>query len=153
MSIFRPEHGYVIGCVVSSWAIHHIYMALSVGKARKTYKVPYPELYATKENCSKEEDRKMFNCIQRGHQNSLENQPIFLALLMSAGVRYPITAAVAGACYLIGRIGYFSGYSTGSPNGRYRLAIVQYAGLLTLIGTCISAAVELVHGTSPLLTA
>jgi hypothetical protein len=29
-------------------------MTLSVGKARRTYKVPYPELYATKEICSNE---------------------------------------------------------------------------------------------------
>lgn len=46
------------------------------------YGVKYPALYATKDICASEEDCNAFNCIQRGHQNSLEMQPIFLALFM-----------------------------------------------------------------------
>lgn len=29
----------------------------------------------------------MFNCVQRGHQNSLENQPIFLAMFAAAAMQ------------------------------------------------------------------
>jgi uncharacterized MAPEG superfamily protein len=47
-----------------------------------------------------------YNCIQRAHQNSLENQPIFLALLTLSGLQYPVTAATFGGLYLAGRIGY-----------------------------------------------
>jgi hypothetical protein len=47
-----------------------------------------------------------FNCVQRAHQNSLENQPIFLALLTLSGLQYPVTAATFGGLYLAGRIGY-----------------------------------------------
>jgi len=45
-------------------------------------------------------------CVQRAHQNSLENQPIFLSLLTLSGLQYPVTAASFGALYLAGRIGY-----------------------------------------------
>jgi glutathione S-transferase len=62
-------------------------MGFAVGKARKTYGVKYPDLYATKDNCPDEASRKKFNCIQRGHQNSLEVQPIFLSLLTLAGLK------------------------------------------------------------------
>ena len=67
-----------------------------------------------------QDDRKKFNCTQRGHQNSLENQPIFLSLLLTAGLRFPVTAAIAGASYLIGRVIYMESYATGDPAARYR---------------------------------
>jgi hypothetical protein len=44
--------------------------------------------------------------VQRAHQNSLENQPIFLTLLTLSGLQYPVTAATFGGLYLAGRIGY-----------------------------------------------
>jgi hypothetical protein len=50
------------------------------------YGVKYPDLYANKENCGKEEGVKAFNCVQRGHQNSLELLPTFLSLLLIAGL-------------------------------------------------------------------
>ncbi|KXZ44011.1 hypothetical protein GPECTOR_75g735 [Gonium pectorale] len=119
MAITVPDNfGYVAGVVLGSWLV---------------YGVSYPELYASAENCPNAEHRKAFNCVQRGHQNSLENQPIFLALLLSAGLKHPITAAVAGAVYLVGRVMYMQGYSTGDPDKRMRGSIL-YAGLFTLVG-------------------
>ena len=47
------------------------------------YQVSYPILYAESSN----PNAKLFNCIQRGHQNSLEQFPMFLALLLSSGVK------------------------------------------------------------------
>jgi glutathione S-transferase len=52
----------------------------------------------------------------------------FLALLVVAGLNYPITAAAAGAVYLVGRIVYFAGYSSGDPQKRLKGSFM-YLGL------------------------
>jgi glutathione S-transferase len=96
-------------------------------------------------NCKNEDHRTKFNCIQRGHQNSLENQPIFLALLATAGVFHPLTAGIAGFSYLLGRILYFTGYSTGKPDGRYIGALPTYGGLFTLLGVVIKVGIDFVR--------
>lgn len=46
-----------------------------------------PDVYATKDNCGDEQKRQDFNRIQRGHQNVQEYEPIFLAMLLSSGVK------------------------------------------------------------------
>ena len=45
------------------------YGAYRVMRARKTYDVKYPNLYAPENHPHK----KAFDCAQRGHQNTLEN--------------------------------------------------------------------------------
>jgi glutathione S-transferase len=56
------------------------------------YGVAYPALYASSENCKSEAASTQFNCVQRGHQNCLENQPGFLAMLIVAGLRVRVNA-------------------------------------------------------------
>ncbi|GLI64262.1 hypothetical protein VaNZ11_007464 [Volvox africanus] len=140
MNTLPKEFGLVAGVVVGSWIVHHGYMAVKVLQARKKYNVAYPALYATAEECPNPEHRKAFNCVQRGHQNSLENQPIFLALLVTAGLKHPITAAAAGVVYLVGRVLYMKGYSTGVPDKRLRGSLM-YVGLFTLIGIACKSGV------------
>eukprot|EP00892_Ulva_mutabilis_P005412 jgi/Ulvmu1/3242/UM150_0015.1 len=129
----------VMAVVVASFFLHHIFMAFSVGKARKQFGVKYPDLYATTENCPKEEDAKAFNCIQRGHQNSLEFQPIFLSLLVCAGLKNPVTAAIAGFVTLVGRLIYFTGYSTGVPNNRLKGSVVALLGTFVILGAVVKS--------------
>jgi uncharacterized MAPEG superfamily protein len=102
-------------------------------------------MYATKDNCSDEKARSQFNCVQRAHQNSLENYPQFLAMLTLAGVKYPITAAAAGAIYLAGRIFYFQ-VSTAAEQSC--LAVLWHGACCTLFnlntwsmraGTCCTS--------------
>lgn len=50
----------------------------------------------------------------------------FLALLLVAGLKFPVSASVAGLVYLVGRIAYFAGYSTGEPNKRLRGAFMYF---------------------------
>ena len=50
-----------------------------------------------------------FNCVQRGHQNSLEGLANFLALMLSAGLFYPRAAAAAGLVYNLGAVRYMVG--------------------------------------------
>jgi len=122
---FLPEdYGYVILCIVYA-VINNIYLAIKVGKARKEYKVLYPAMYSDKHD--------IFNCIQRAHQNTLEQLPIFFVMLILVGLAYPKFAAACGAIFVTSRFSYAWGYYTGDPkkrlNGEY-----GYAGIL---GLCI----------------
>jgi glutathione S-transferase len=133
-----PAHGAVLGVVAAAAVIHNGWMAFKVGQARKKYNVAYPALYAP----AGHKNEKEFNCIQRGMQNSLENLPTLYTLLLTAGYKYPVSASVAGAVYLLGRILYFQGYSTGDPKGRYRGGFGHF-GEFGLLGMVIRWSVEL----------
>ena len=75
-----------------------------------------------------------FNCVQRAHQNTLENYPIFLMLLAIGSASRPFLSGVYGTIYLLGRLAYAIGYSTGDPAKRNRGAF-GYIGLFGLIYT------------------
>lgn len=123
-------YGWVLVVLVINLLLNQ-WMGLQVGKARKQYKVFYPTMYAVE---SENKDAKLFNCVQRGHQNFLEFMPTFLVLLLLGGLQYPVVAAVLGAVYNVGRVQYFTGYSTGQPAARYatggRFHGLALAGLL-----------------------
>lgn len=53
-----------------------------------------------------------------------------------------MTASVAGAVYLLGRIVYFQGYSSGEPKKRVRGAFM-YLGTLTMLGCLVKGGVDL----------
>jgi glutathione S-transferase len=110
-------------------------------KARKQFKVKYPNLYAAPTD-SADTDAFKFNCAQRAHQNCLENQPTFLAHMIVAGLRYPYSASIAGAIYLVGKYLYVVGYKTGDPKKRMN-GTVAYLGTFGLVGMIIKFACEL----------
>ncbi len=58
-------------------------MSVKVSQARKKFGVRYPALYADSSN----KDADAFNCVQRGHQNSLEQLPHFLSTFAVASLR------------------------------------------------------------------
>jgi glutathione S-transferase len=74
--------------------ILNMYFARRVMRAREEHGVDLPALYSATD--------KKFNCIQRGHQNYLENQPQFLFLLLTGGLAHPRGATIAGCIYLAG---------------------------------------------------
>ena len=79
------------------------------------YKVSYPTMYALE---SENKEAKVFNCVQRGHQNSLEMMPLFFVFLLLGGLRHPCISAGLGLLYTVSRYFYFKGYSTGDPQKR-----------------------------------
>ena len=69
-SLLNPEHGYVVLVAVASGFVI-AWGGICVGMARKKYGIAYPTMYAPEDH----KNAKEFNCIQRAHQNMLENYP------------------------------------------------------------------------------
>eukprot|EP00877_Chromochloris_zofingiensis_P012396 jgi/Chrzof1/740/Cz01g26280.t1 len=108
-----PQYGYVLTSVaVTSLVVQ--WQAFRVAFGRRASGVKYPKMYADGDD----ESAQVFNCTQRAHQNTLETLPTFLALECLLGLQYPITAAVLGMVWNVGRIMYTLGYSTGDPAKR-----------------------------------
>ncbi|KAG0480248.1 hypothetical protein HPP92_011106 [Vanilla planifolia] len=125
----QREYGYV-ALVIVLYAFLNLWMGFQVGKARKKYKVPYPTLYALE---SENKDAKLFNCVQRGHQNSIEYMPVFFVMLLLGGIQHPLVASGLGAIYAIARFFYFKGYSSGVPENRLKIGGFNFLALFGLI--------------------
>lgn len=113
---------YVLLTVVYT-LVMNIFLMVKVGMARKKHGVEYPNLYSEKD--------KLFNCVQRAHQNTLEQLPVFFTLLILVGIELPKFAASCGFIFVTSRFSYAYGYYTGDPkkrlNGEY--GILGYFGL------------------------
>ncbi|XP_034682454.1 microsomal glutathione S-transferase 3 [Vitis riparia] len=136
------EYGYVV-LVLVFYCFLNFFMAISVGKARKKYKVSLPNLYALE---SENKDAKLFNCVQRGHQNSLEMMPVFFVLMILGGIGYPLTCAALGSLYIVSRYFYFTGYSTGNPENRLTIGKFSFLAIPGLMICNILFAINLVRG-------
>jgi len=108
---------YVLLAATSTFILNTIH-GINTGKFRKAAKVDYPAAYAPSSRTDIEAYR--FNCAQRAHANFIENHPSFLAALLLAGLRFPITAALMGAGWSVARYAYMAGYSEGSSGGKGR---------------------------------
>jgi glutathione S-transferase len=97
---------------------------MKVIQARKKYSVTYPDLYAPHGHKNKKE----FDCVQRAHQNMLENMPSVAIQTLCCGIMYPLFAAACCGIWSLGRISYVVGYSTGNPSKR------QFGGILAHFG-------------------
>nr|VDC87588.1 unnamed protein product [Brassica rapa] len=145
---FLPnEYGYV-ALVLVFYCFLNLWMGAQVGMARKRfalylYNVPYPTLYAIE---SENKDAKLFNCVQRGHQNSLEMMPMYFVLMILGGMKHPCICAGLGLLYNITRFFYFKGYSTGDPMKRLTIGKYGFLGLLGLMICTISFGVSLIRG-------
>ncbi|XP_049775806.1 microsomal glutathione S-transferase 3-like isoform X1 [Schistocerca cancellata] len=127
------QYGYCVLVAVGSIFVL-MWKGIKVGAARKKYNIPYPTMYS--------KDNDQFNCIQRAHQNTLENYPQFLTLLLLGGLEHPVISAAAGCVWLAGRIAYAKGYYTGNPAKRMQGGFA-YLGLLALLGTSVKFSMRL----------
>ncbi|TMW56474.1 hypothetical protein Poli38472_006484 [Pythium oligandrum] len=135
--VLHQDHAYLLLVIVLLFIVN-TWAAIKVGKARKLYDVPYPEMYAEKSN----KNAKAFNCVQRAHQNVLENIPLFLVFLFTSAIFRPQFAAIFGLIRVLGFVAYVQGYASGDPTKRYRGAI-GYIGLLGGLVLTIEAALKL----------
>ncbi|KAJ1697302.1 hypothetical protein LUZ63_005814 [Rhynchospora breviuscula] len=134
------EYAYVVFDLVA-YAFLNTWMGIQVGKARKKYNVPYPTLYATE---SENKEAKLFNCVQRGHQNSIEYMPVFFVALLVGGLQHPLISAGLGATYIISRFFYFKLYSTGNPENRLKPVGLSFLALWGLIICTASFGINLI---------
>merc|ERR1712045_490454 len=104
-----PGYGYVLVTVVLVWLLL-FWQGFMVGKMRTKYKVDYPAVYSDTE--------PVFNCYQRAHQNTLERIPLFLILLLTAGLFNAKVTAAFGFLWLLARVIYAVGYYSGIPKDR-----------------------------------
>ncbi|CAH1437063.1 unnamed protein product [Lactuca virosa] len=139
VEILPKEYGYII-LTLTAYYFVNLYMQIQVGRARKKYNVSYPALYATEADTK---DYKIFNCIQRGHQNSLESLPIFFVLMVLGGFKHPLICSCLGLAYTVTRFFYFKGYSSGDPKGRLPIGGFNSVALLGLVIVNITFGVSL----------
>ncbi|KAM7279365.1 hypothetical protein ACFE04_006499 [Oxalis oulophora] len=134
------EYGYVV-LVLVLYCFLNFWMAYQVGGvARKKLKIPYPTLYALE---SEHKDAKLFNCIQRGHQNSMEMMPVFFLLMTIGGIKHPCVATALGLVYVVARFFYFKGYATGIPKNRLTIGKFNFGAILGLLICNISFGISL----------
>ncbi|KAK9289247.1 hypothetical protein L1049_017723 [Liquidambar formosana] len=141
VELLPKEYGYVVLLLVL-YCFLNFWMAFQVGKARKKYKVFYPTLYASE---SENKEAKLFNCVQRGHQNSLEMMPMFFMLMILGGIRHPLIAAALGLLYIVSRYFYFTGYATGNPENRLTIGKFGFLAIFGLMFCTISCGVNLLQ--------
>ncbi|XP_048769191.1 microsomal glutathione S-transferase 3-like [Ostrea edulis] len=120
--VLSGDFGYVVLVMIFSVFVL-MWMGFKVGAARKKYEVPYPAMYSN-------DDR--FNCVQRAHQNTLENYPSYLLMQVLSGLFAPKIAAVSGVIWCVGKIFYARGYYTGDPSKRIQGSFA-YIGLLIML--------------------
>ncbi|KAK7276166.1 hypothetical protein RIF29_17301 [Crotalaria pallida] len=141
VELLPKEYGFVV-IILVLYCFLNFYMAIKVGKARKKYNVPYPTLYAIE---SENKQAKLFNCVQRGHQNSLETMPIFFMLMILGGLKHPSISAALGLLHTVARYFYFTGYATGEPKNRIKLGGFHMLALLGLMVCTLSFGWTLVN--------
>merc|ERR1712025_134520 len=104
-----PAYGYVLLVPILTYCLS-FWQGFMVGKMRTKYKVDYPAMYSDTE--------PVFNCYQRAHQNTLEKIPLFLCLLLLAGLFNAKVSAAFGFLWLVARVIYSIGYYSGLPKNR-----------------------------------
>jgi glutathione S-transferase len=57
-----------------------------------------------------QEAADQYNSVQRAHQNTVENQPLFLTMLLVGSLGFPAIAAAIGFLWLVSRVMYGVGY-------------------------------------------
>ncbi|KAK4609200.1 Microsomal glutathione S-transferase 3 [Fulvia fulva] len=142
--ILPDTYGYTALLAVGVIPLMSFLQGTTVTTFRKAANVPYPNPYATAEQCKSSQEAYQFNCAQRAHGNLLENMPQTIAMLLFAGLFYPTATPVLGAVWVVGRVLYAYGYITSKEGGKGRnVGGMFWIAQLGLLGLCVSAGLKL----------
>ena len=136
---FPEGYGYVFAALGGSFFMN-TYLTINVVNARKKYGVDYPALYAPPGH----KYEKEFNSVQRAHQNTLEGYSFVMLTMCVNGLVYPVTSAICGGLYIVGRIMYGYGYATGGPKGRMFGGIFSHLGDMPLVVISLKIAYDMI---------
>ncbi|TDL21353.1 membrane-associated proteins in eicosanoid and glutathione metabolism [Rickenella mellea] len=117
--VLPDRYPFVVAAAMSTFCVS-IWQSLLVSSYRKKAGIAYPQAYAEKTQADASVDAMKFNCAQRAHQNTIEHIAHFLLGIFVTGVRYPTVAAVLGFSFSLGRVMYTLGYSSGTPDNRFK---------------------------------
>ena len=84
--------------------------------------------------------------MQRGHQNTVENLPVVVALLLVTWPAFPLPSAICGFIWIAGRVLYMIGYSKGVAQRMW--GAIAYVGFLGLLGLALATAAFFYNKTS-----
>ncbi|KAJ6454549.1 hypothetical protein C8R47DRAFT_1167030 [Mycena vitilis] len=129
---------YVAGSMLSTVFLL-LGQTIVVSKHRRLARIDYPRLYADNAEMAASPAAVTFNCVQRAHQNTLENIPQMYLMTVLLGLKYPTVAAAALGSWVISRIAYTRGYASGVPAKRNNnlMRLFYMPALLTLLGGSI----------------
>ncbi|XP_026190706.1 microsomal glutathione S-transferase 3 [Cyclospora cayetanensis] len=155
----EPGFGWVLLVLILA-VVLQLFFALNVTRARIRFGVQPPDVYAIKgvtgrggtfsddaadstllRLSAKECD--VFNCYQRAHQHSVEMYTIFIPMLLTGGLGFPLTSALGGLVFLLGTFVYALGYYTGEATNR-RWGAFQVVGLVICLITTFLEALRLI---------
>ncbi|THG99861.1 hypothetical protein EW026_g2555 [Hermanssonia centrifuga] len=140
MPIVLPDnYGYPLLAVTSSYWLM-VWQTTLVGLARKAAGIPYPQLYAEKDEAASSQEAHKYNCVQRAHQNTIETITLILSATLIAGIKYPICAALFCGSMTLSRIAYTLGYSSGVPEKRNANGVHLVSTVSLVVGKARKAA-------------
>lgn len=138
---------YVLATATLSTVLSFYHSTLT-GTYRKKSGVPYPNAYASAEECANSLAKYQFNCAQRAHANFSDWHPSFLVQLLVAGLAFPQWSAGLGVAWCVARLMYARGYvreKQDGGKGRYS-GIWWYIPHLGLMGMAGVSAWRMVMG-------
>jgi len=104
-----------LGMKVGASRKNFIAKAIKDGEKNAEVRYALPNMYVDGHT----ENARLFNCLQRGHQQALETYSQFLVFSVLGGMRFPLFTTCSGLLWVYARGKWAEGYSSGKPENRY----------------------------------
>ncbi|CAG7848496.1 SubName: Full=Uncharacterized protein {ECO:0000313/EMBL:CCA66602.1} [Serendipita indica DSM 11827] len=118
VTLVVPREYRVVVAVGLSTVFLASYHGFVTSYFRRRANIRHPQCYADPKQMSDDINALKFTCAQRAHQNMLETLPIILFGLAWSGLYYPVTTSALGVGWIISRVIYLKGYTSGTPEKR-----------------------------------